>query len=351
MDDGKIRGDRAGSQQLVRARPPKGEVPYERGLHTEALEGVPHQGLSSQVVEKARGYAEASRTDSTLRTYRSAWSRFEVWCSMRSLSALPASPQTVAAYLADAADSLKPQTLRKHLAAISVVHKVRGLDSPTTHEAVRLTMAGVARVKGERRSPKKALRVSHVRRCLDVLGDLPVDTRDRAILLLGFLTGLRRSEIAALDLGDITFEPEGVVLHLRRSKTDQIGRGRDVLAPYQAREEACPVRALRAWLVLRGEQEGPLFIRLDRAARGFERLSGRGIARMVQRLAARASLDPSLFSGHSLRRGFCTEASRLGASETEISRSTGHSPGSRVLKGYIEEGTLAEECAARHIEL
>ena len=308
-----------------------------------------HDLIPADLIEKAREFARQSKSPSTLKVYATVWRIFTSWCEARGLESLPASPEVVVAYVADQADRLRPVTIKKHLAAISQVHKLRGFESPVQSEPVRLTMQGLRRVKGIASEPKRALRVEHVKAMITAMPDDLVGIRNRAIILLGIFTGMRRSEIVYLDIANLTFEPEGAIIQIRRSKRDQEGRGRQVPVPRGRNEATCPVRALQMWLAASGVEDGPLFHRLDPAG-NRERLSGKAVARIVQRAAGRAGLDPTLFGGHSLRRGFATETARAGAAERDIARTTGHSS-LKVLRGYFEEGTLFENVAARHLDL
>ena len=305
--------------------------------------------VPADLIEKAREYARASRATSTLKSYQSIWSAFTDWCGARGLDPCPASPEVIVAYITDRAEELKPQTIKKHLAAISQAHKLAGYSSPVQTEPVRLVMAGLRRVKGVGATPKKALRVGHIKKMIIAMPDTLVGIRDKAIILLGFVAGMRRSEVVGLDVGDVVFEPEGAVVTIRRSKRDQEGKGRQVAVPRGHHDATCPVRAIRAWLDAGGLDDGPLFVRLDPGA-PRDRLNGRAVAHVVQRAAKRAGLDPTMFSGHSLRRGFCTEAARAGAAERDIARTTGHSS-MQVLRGYVEAGTLFEDCAASVLDL
>lgn len=302
-----------------------------------------------ELVEQAKEYARASKATSTLKTYKSVWSSFTNWCSSKGLPSCPSTPDVIVAYIVDHADTLKAQTIKKHLAAISQVHKLAGFESPVQTEPVRLVMQGLRRTKGTASSPKKALRVDHIKKMIAAVPVGIVGARDRAVILLGFVAGMRRSEIVGLDVGDVSFEPEGVVVTIRKSKRDQEGKGRQVAAPRGRHEGTCPVRALRAWLDVLGVTDGPLFVRLDPGA-PRDRLDGRAVAHVVQRAARRAGLDPEMFSGHSLRRGFCTEAARAGAAERDIARTTGHTS-MQVLRGYVEAGTIFEQCAGKVLDL
>jgi site-specific recombinase XerD len=316
----------------------------------EIINKTTQQGLApTDLIEKARGYMRASKSEGTLRTYASVWRIFTQWCASRGVDPLPATPDTVIAYVVEQAEVLRPQTITKHLAAISQAHKLSGHETPTQAEPVRLVMKGLRRAKGVGANPKKALRVEHMKKMVAVLPDTLLGDRDKAILLVGYVTGMRRSEIVALDVDDVTFEPEGAVVTIRRGKRDQEGHGRRVPVLRGRHEDTCPVRALQQWLLLRGEESGPLFVRLDPGAQG-ERLGDRSVALMIKRMAERAGLDPVMFSGHSLRRGFATETARAGASDRQIARTTGHKS-MKVLGGYIEEGTIFEAAAASLLDL
>jgi integrase len=177
--------------------------------------------------ERARAYAEAARAPATLRAYATDWRAFSAWCAAHNVDALPASPQTVALFLADLPG--RPATLRRKLAAIAVMHRAAGHEAPTAHGVVRATLAGICRERGVAPRPKTALLVGELRAALATCGDRHIDVRDRALLLIGFAGALRRSE---LDVDDVRFEAEGVVLRLRRSKTNQEGMLEEVAVLY-----------------------------------------------------------------------------------------------------------------------
>lgn len=309
-----------------------------------------HAVVPVELVDKAKEYARASKASSTVRTYQSVWLAFTTWCSSKGMTSVPASPDTVVLYVTDMAESRKARTIKKHLAAISQIHKLAGHPSPVQSEPVKMVMAGLRRVKGTVSTPKKALSVEYVRRMVTTLPTTVVGVRDTAIILMGFLSGMRRSEIVGLDVADVVFEPEGLIIMIKRSKRDQEGKGHQVAVPRGRHEVTCPVRAVRARLDAGGIAQGPVFVRLDPGGQQGLRLDGRAAAHVVQRAAARAGLDPDMSSGHSLRRGFCTEAARAGAAERDIARTTGHSS-MQVLRGYIEAGTLFEGCAGSVLDL
>lgn len=175
--------------------------------------------------------------------------------------------------------------------------------------------------------------------------------RDRALLLLGFAGGFRRSELVALDTADLEETGDGLRVRLRRSKTDPEAHGREVGIPFGSHPGTCPVRAVRAWLSAIGAVTGPLFRPVDRhGAVGSGRLSDRGVARIVQRAARRAGLDPSRYAGHSLRAGLAIAAAHGGAPERAIMAQTGHRSLITVRR-YMRSGSLFTQNAAAYTGL
>lgn len=175
--------------------------------------------------------------------------------------------------------------------------------------------------------------------------------RDRALLLLGFAGAFRRSELAGLEVRDLAFAEDGLEVTLRRSKTDQEGKGSKKGIPYGSDPKTCPVRAVRAWLEASGIAEGPVFREVTRHGHvEAAPLSGRSIARVVKRSAEAAGLDPAGFSGHSLRAGLATAAAKAGKSTHAIMRQTGHKSADMVAR-YVREASLFEDNAAAGIGL
>ncbi len=280
-----------------------------------------------ELIERARAYATRAKSDSTRRAYQTDWADFETWCASQGFEPLPATPAVVGLFLAERAAVLKPASLSRRLAAISVQHRQAGHHLDTRAPAIRDVMIGIRREKAKAGAVtvKKTAAVSDdIRAMVGTLDGSASGVRDRALLLLGFAGAFRRSELVALDAGDITVRKEGLAVTIRRSKTDQEGQGRQVAVCYGSDPTTCPVRAVKAWLALVGT-DGPLFRAINKGGRiGTERLSDKAVALVVKRTAETAGLDPALYAGHSLRSGFATTAARNGASEAAIMRQTGH---------------------------
>jgi site-specific recombinase XerD len=302
------------------------------------------------LVEAAHTYAQARRAPATWHAYRSDWNDFTTWCAHHHLSPLPADPDTVAAYLTDLAARLHTSTLQRRLSAISVMHREAG-HAPPRSERLRMVWTGIRRTNGTANHGKNPLLIHDLRRVVDAITtDRPIDRRDRAILLVGFALGARRSELVALDVDDLELGPDGYTITIRRSKTDQEAAGRRVGVPYGTDPRTCPVNALRAWLELLDLDSPrikiPVFRAIDQAGQvTSRRLQPRGVADAVKRRASMVGLDPADFAGHSLRSGLATSAAAAGASERAIMRQTGHRSVT-VLRRYIRDGQLFTTNAA-----
>ena len=291
--------------------------------------------------ERLRGYLAASMAPNTQRAYRSDWRHFEAWCAACGFVALPAAADTVAYYVTVFGVTHKPATLTRRVSAIAQAHAAAGLDSPTHSLLVRKALAGIRRERGTAPDAAAAVTVADLRA---IVGEhLPAGlkgVRDRALLLVGFAGGFRRSELVAIDREHVEFPAEGVVIFLPRSKTDQEGQGRKVAIPYGAHEGTCPVRALAAWLAASGIEAGPVFRPVDRHGNvGAERLTGRSVALVVKHYMTLAGKDAAAYSGHSLRAGFVTAAAHGGALSRDIMRQTGHKSEAMVQR-YIREANL-----------
>ena len=342
----------------------------------------------------ARRYVLAARASSTRRAYASDWAHFSTWCaaqideSGQPYTALPASAQTVALYLAEHAEVHKVVTLIRRCSAISAIHQAAELPSPTTTPLVRTTLAGIRRVHGIAPTAKDPLVAHQVRRLLDALPTTAdkalIAARDRTLLVLGFYGALRRSELVALDTGDVQANEHGLVVTVRRSKTDQDGAGRRIAMLHTGSPDSCPAETYTAWTTALAitdsapgtptDQQGgahhdhtgpisrqappappaisgPVFRPIDRHGHPAPtRLSDRSVARIVQRSATAAGLGHLDVAGHSLRAGFATTAAAAGKSERAIMKQTGHTS-LPMVRRYIREGSLYRDNATDGITL
>jgi site-specific recombinase XerD len=302
-------------------------------------------------LDHAREFARRSKAESTLRGYRADWRDFCGWCERNGQRPLPASPEAVAAYIAECAGRLKVGSIQRRLNAIAEAHKATGLDSPTAAGIVRNTLKGIKRTLGTAAVQKAPALTADIRAMVEATDVSLIGARDRAIVLLGFAGAFRRAEIVGLDVADLAFGRDGLTVTLRRSKTDQEGQGRKIGIPYGSNPETCPVRTLQTWFEQAGITEGAVFRSLNRhGAVQPGGLSPVDVARVVKKLAQRAGLDPAKYAGHSLRAGHATSAAASGASERSIMAQTGHRS-VQMVRRYIREGNLFRENSAGKLGL
>jgi integrase len=210
---------------------------------------------------------------------------------------------------------------------------------------VKAALRGLQRVSGVAQDQAAPLMVEDLWAILDKTGGCIRDQRDRALLLIGFAGGLRRSELVGLDLADLEFVREGLIITLRRSKTDQEGRGRRIGIPH-ARGRWCPVREVQAWVEAAEIEGGPLFLSLRKGGViTADRLSGEAVSALIKRHVGEIGFDAAKFSGHSLRAGFVTSAARAGIATHLIRAQTGHASDA-TMNRYIRQGCLFRGNAA-----
>jgi integrase len=281
-----------------------------------------------------QGYLRLSLSDNTRRAYLCDLDHFEGWGG-----AIPAKPETVASYLAEHADTLAVATLVRRVASISKAHEARNLPNPCRAEIVKATLRGIKRHKGCAQDQARALVRDDLFRVLDAMGDGVKDLRDRALLLIGFAGGFRRSELVALDCADVETVRQGLIVTVRRSKTDQEGQGRKLGVPY-GRTRHCPVLALERWIEVSRVESAAIFRPVDRHGRiAQDRLSGDAVSVIVKERVAAAGFDPTGYSGHSLRAGFATSGVREGISTLKIRQQTGHASDA-MLQRYVRDGEI-----------
>lgn len=307
--------------------------------------------------------ARASRAEGTWRGYAANWRDFNIWCADHGVPALPAAPETVGAYLADAGRRLKPSTVDRHLSAILVHHRRAGHPLDRHHPAIGDVLNGLRRVVGVRPEGKTALTTADLAAVVATLPDSLAGIRDRALLLLTFCACLRRSESATLQVRDLFFTSEGLVVTVRRSKEDQEGRGLCKGVPFGAHEQTCPVRAARRWKMAARLDDGPLWRPIDRHDRLRPgAISGEAVAAIAKRAVARwaatqgmstADCDAlrSCIAGHSLRSGFCTSAAEAGATALQIQQVSGHRRLSTISRYVRQADLLSPSHIARKLGL
>jgi integrase len=269
--------------------------------HAQAISAQPHdRPLLSDVA--------GSVSANTLRAYGSDVRAWTEWAQANARSAFPALPADVADYLRSLGGKAKASTIGRRVAAISWAHRAKGAPFDAKAGVITFALEAIRRQHGAGQGGKAPLGTAEIKAIVARLPDSLAGKRDRAIVLLGFASALRRSELAALDVSDVGFERDGLVLTIRRSKGDQHGKGQFVGVRYGRREKTCPVKALQDWLRAAGIGSGALF----RPVRGDTvrplRMSDRAIYDAIKAACARAGLDETRYGAHSLRSGHVTTA-------------------------------------------
>jgi site-specific recombinase XerD len=304
--------------------------------HVEHVERVQLPDTLRDALKVAADFAANDKAPATRKAYESDFLIFEKWCAAQGLCALPASPAAVAAFIADqAAVGKKPSTLGRRIAAIKHCHKKANETSPTDDERVKSVIRGARRTLGV--APRKLAAATSEKTIgmVTLARRGMIGKRDRALLLLGFSIAARRSELVALDVADIEFCPEGLRVTIRKSKTDQEGKGAVVAVRHGS--IACPVAAVKEWLAAANITEGPVFRQVRKGGHvTSNRLGGEAVRRIVKMQIAKLGLDPKQFGAHSLRAGFCTSAASKGANLFKMMDISRHKSVDTI-RGYIRD--------------
>ncbi|KIN79622.1 site-specific integrase [Sulfitobacter mediterraneus] len=284
-------------------------------------------------------FIRESLSENTRKAYQADLTHFINWGGT-----LPATANMVARYLANHADSLAPASLARRVATLSKAHDSNDWPNPVRSELVRATMRGIKRVKGTAQNQARPLLREDLFIMLDSLG---VDTRairDRALLLIGWAGGFRSAELVGLEPADVEEVREGLVLYLRRSKTDQTGQGRKIGIP-RGRTRNCPVVALSAWLEVLHSDGGPIFRPVDRHGNVQPgRLRSDAVSTILRNRLDNVGIDPVAYSGHSLRAGLATSAIKAGVPTYRVRAQTGHASDA-MLGRYVRDAGLFDENA------
>ena len=285
---------------------------------------------------------KSSKANNTLRAYKADFKDFVLFCQKNGLSAMPSDPKILTLYLTHLSKSSKYSTLKRRLASISVVHRLNGHYLDTKHPVITENLLGIKRVKGTYQKAKKPILINDLKLIIKAIiedKNLNNSIKNKALLLIGFAGGFRRSELVAIDLEDIEFVQEGVKIFVKRSKTDQSGEGMTKGIPYFTDSNYCPVESLKKWIKESKIKSGKIFD-----------MSDRNVALTIKKYAAIAGLDENKYSGHSLRSGFATTTAEQGAEERSIMAMTGHKT-TQMVRRYIKEANLFKNNALNKIKI
>jgi len=303
-----------------------------------------------------------SKAANTLRAYQSDFKDFGAFCAKNGFKLLPTEPKIIALYLTHLSNKSKFSTLKRRLASIKVIHKMKGHYIDIKHPIIMENLLGIKRKIGTAQKAKKPLLISELKALIEPINklekaydageELPTVTtknkslyfdkdrkRNKALILIGFAGGFRRSELVVIEYEDVEFVTEGVKIFVKRSKTDQSGEGMIKGIPYFDNKDFCPVIALKKWIEHTKLKTGKIFP-----------ISDKGVVLIIKKYAEWAGLDSSKYAGHSLRSGFATSAAESGAEERKIMDMTGHKT-TQMVRRYIREANLFKNNALNKIKI
>ena len=296
-----------------------------------------------------------SKSNNTVRAYKSDFNDFNLFCSKNGFNPLPTDPKIVSLYLTHLSNKdSKISTLKRRVASIGVIHKLKGHYLDTKHPLIVENLMGIKRRKGSIQNGKKPLLINYLKQIINVI-DNQINNeikkqRDKSIILIGFSGGFRRNEIVSLNYEDLDFVPEGLKINLKRSKTDQFGEGLLKGLPYFDNPKYCPVVSVKNWIDISKINSGALFRRFLKGSKLSEnRLTDQSVALLIKEYLKLAGIENRNYSGHSLRSGFATSAAESGAEERSIMAMTGHKS-AEMVRRYIKEANLFKNNALNKIK-
>ena len=283
-----------------------------------------------------------SKAHNTLRAYQADFKDFKLFCIKNGLVSLPTEPKILSIYLTHLSSFCKFSTLKRRLASIKVIHKIKGHYLDTKHPIITENLLGIKRVHGVKQKSKKPLLINDLKLIINQINEEKNEIKkfkNKSLILIGFAGGFRRSELISIEYDDVDFVPEGVKIFIKRSKTDQTGEGMTKAIPYFENLSYCPVIALKQWIEIADIKSGRIF-----------NISDKSVALIIKKYALLAGLDYTKYAGHSLRSGFATSTAEMGADERSIMSMTGHKT-TQMVRRYIQEANLFKNNALNKIKL
>ena len=284
-----------------------------------------------------------SKSENTLRAYQSDYNDFSLFCSKNGFQAMPTQPKILALYITHLSSYSKYSTLKRRLASISILHKTKGHYIDTKHPIIMENLMGIKRTNGSNQKGKKPLLINDLKILINAIDQSNEKDkrkiRDKALILIGFSGGFRRSELVDIEYEDLEFVSEGVKIFVKRSKTDQSGEGMTKAIPYFDNKNFCPVIALKNWIEIFDLKKNRIF-----------NISDKSVALIIKKYANYAGLESHRYAGHSLRSGFATSTAESGAEERNIMAMTGHKS-TEMVRRYIKEANLFKNNALNKIKI
>tara|TARA_B100000575_G_scaffold261006_1_gene234370 strand:+ start:314 stop:1228 length:915 start_codon:yes stop_codon:yes gene_type:complete len=283
-----------------------------------------------------------SKAQNTLRAYQADFKDFSSFCVKNGLISLPTEPKIIALYLTHLSSYSKFSTLKRRIASIKVVHRLKGHYIDTKHPIITENIMGIKRKLGVKQTSKKPILINDLKKIINVIDEEKNEFKkylNKALILIGFAGGFRRSELVSIEYEDLDFVAEGLKITVTKSKTDQTGIGLTKAIPYFENKTYCPVISLKKWIEYSNIKTGKIF-----------KVSDKTVALTIKKYASMSGLDNSSYAGHSLRSGFATSAAEIGADERSIMAMTGHKT-TQMVRRYIQEANLFKNNALNKIKI
>ena len=283
-----------------------------------------------------------SKAQNTLRAYQADFKDFSSFCVKNGFNSLPTEPKIIALYLTHLSSFSKFSTLKRRIASIKIVHRLKGHYIDTKHPIITENIMGIKRKLGVKQTSKKPILINDLKQIINVIDEEKNELKkyqNKALILIGFAGGFRRSELVSIEYEDVDFVPEGVKITVTKSKTDQTGIGLTKAIPYFENKTYCPVISLKKWIEYSDIKYGKIF-----------KVSDKTVALTIKKYASIAGLDNSKYAGHSLRSGFATSTAEIGADERSIMTMTGHKT-TQMVRRYIQEANLFKNNALNKLKI
>ena len=283
-----------------------------------------------------------SKAQNTLRAYQADFKDFSSFCVKNGLNSLPTEPKIIALYLTHLSSYSKFSTLKRRIASIKVVHRLKGHYIDTKHPIITENIMGIKRKLGVKQTSKKPILINDLKKIINVIDEEKNEFKkylNKALILIGFAGGFRRSELVSIEYEDLDFVAEGLKITVTKSKTDQTGIGLTKAIPYFENKTYCPVISLKKWIEYSNIKTGKIF-----------KVSDKTVALTIKKYASMSGLDNSSYAGHSLRSGFATSAAEIGADERSIMAMTGHKT-TQMVRRYIRDANIFKNNALNKIKI
>ncbi len=328
---------------------------YGQNIEMSKISVKEESGLAlklEKLKEKVRSLAQRGLegADNTRKAYQTDLKQFEEWCQEYDQSSCPVSPETLVTYLAFLGDSYKWASIQRKISAIRKLHELRNEEYPSKHVKVKSVLEGLKREKSIRQHQAPAFTLDDFRSTAGSLeNDNLQELRDKVVIILGFTGAFRRSELVSINIEDLQFQDDHLVIGMKNSKTNQYGEIEEKAFFKSEDPDICPITTLKAWLELL-PATGPLLVRFRKGERHGEiklteeRLSDKSVDNIVKHYFGKE------YSAHSLRASFVTIAKMNGADDIEVMQQTKHKT-SLMIQRYTRINDIKEFNAVKKIKM